>query len=401
MPSRSRLSPLCKGMQAIVVCIVGIAGLIKLSDLAGFLNDLGTWSLIPTAWVLSIGLALPAIEVFLAVLWFGKLWRTGAAVATLGLLCLLTGVFAWHLWHGFYPTCGCFGALDRAKENRDSASMIVVRNTLMITMLLLSLAIPIWGRCALVRRERSVVAGHPAGFTLIETLIVIVLVGLLVALLSPSLGTVRGLARERQSLANLRSHVQVFATYLVDWKDTYPFFTHPDPAVTWTIVRNPSRDAAIPMPFFGAHVSWNVALADGYYNGDHTASHFRSPESRSPLSLASYWYPCAFIASPEYWNPRTRTGPGQRVATRADQVLFPSSKAILIDEFGMFKVGNRAVPESIRSGFVDGRAAVARQRDWSREAYPGGDGPWWGAMHGTAQPPFMHTLDGVRGRDVK
>jgi len=241
---------------------------------------------------------------------------------------------------------------------------------------------------------------HGCGFTLIETLISCALIAMLIGLLLPALGDVRRASRRAVSTANLRSHAQIFAAYTGDWKDTYPYFT--TATATSSVVRNPARDIAWVVPFFGAHLSWHIALADGYYEGDHTSRAFRPP-SRGDVSpgYTAYWYPCAFIASPAFWRPETREGPHQRGPTRVDQVLFSSSKALLVESDVVVPNEHVQLRPRINAACTDGSAADRDSALTHGTAYGGADGPWQGAMHGAWWPPVHHTIGGVAGRDFR
>ena len=60
------------------------------------------------------------------------------------------------------------------------------------------------------------------GFTLIEILVVIAIIGVLIAILLPALGHARQTARVTMCLSNLRSQGQVLASYTLDFKDGTP-----------------------------------------------------------------------------------------------------------------------------------------------------------------------------------
>ena len=240
---------------------------------------------------------------------------------------------------------------------------------------------------------------HPA-YTLIETLVACALVAVLVALLLPSIADVRQRSRRLASASNLRSHATIFGSYVGDWHDIHPFFT--SPAATSSVVRNPSRSIAIVVPYFGAHCTWHIALADGYYNGDHTSKAFRPPgrEDIGP-GWTAYSYPCTFIASPAYWRYEEREGPHQRVPTRADQVVFTSAKALLVESDVIVPDEVQTLRPRVLAATVDGAAEERLSSQVNGEWYASGDGPWHGAMHGSWWPPLHHTIGGVMGRDFR
>ncbi|MBX3402478.1 MAG: hypothetical protein KF699_03600 [Phycisphaeraceae bacterium] len=237
-------------------------------------------------------------------------------------------------------------------------------------------------------------------FTLIESLLACALVAVLVALLLPSIADVRHRSRRLVSASNLRSHATIFGSYVTDWRDTYPYFTSPN--ATASVVRNPSREIALVVPYFGAHFTWHVALADGYFAGDHTSKAFRPPgrEDVRP-GYTAYWYPCTFIAAPAFWRYKEREGPHQRVPTRTDQVLFPSAKALLVESDIIFPDQVQFVRPRVLAATVDGAAQERPSTQLIGSWYISGDGPWHGAMHGTWWPTLHHTIGGVTGRDFR
>ncbi len=236
-------------------------------------------------------------------------------------------------------------------------------------------------------------------FTLIETVLVAALLAILLAMISPSFSSIRSRARGTKSLAQLKQHAGVFASYTVANRDFFPYIT--DPRVTWTVLRDPERDLALLVPYFGAYSVWNIPLAHEYYGGDSLSQVFQSPdEVEGVMPRTSYWYSCSLIADPRFWNPRFRTGPQQRRAVGAHEVSFPAQKAILVDsvpwrtDFAM----QQQIP--CRVALADGSASTIAPGRLG-EAHPSGDSPGGGAVHGTTWPPIHHTLDGVRGRDKR
>ncbi len=244
--------------------------------------------------------------------------------------------------------------------------------------------------------------------TLIELCVVLAVLVVLVAILIPVLAGTRRRATESESLANLRSHTQVFAMYTGDWREFWPYFTRPGPE-GWEV-----RGAGMVLPeqlYFDAHALWHIALADLYFEGTimrHTALFppgYRDGNTQWPLRTG-YHYACAFIAEPAYWSQETRTGIDQMKPTTVSQVSFPAHKSLIIEAWPfsqLVDVAARQQSVTLPVGAVDGSA---HSLPWQLRAagVPTGDGHGFqleGAVHYHDWPPLMHTVDGVRGRDIK
>jgi prepilin-type N-terminal cleavage/methylation domain-containing protein len=240
------------------------------------------------------------------------------------------------------------------------------------------------------------------GFTLTELILVIALVAVLVALVSPSLSRVHLGAREAGTLSNLRQHAGVFASYGSEFADMFPYVT--DPRATYSVVRCPSAGVSTTSRYFGAGTYWWLALSDGYYNGNWRSPAFGSPLNPRSRTAPSYVMACSLIASPEYYNPATRTAPPEQLRpVRNGEVLFPHAKGILVD-------GSLFSPQALNGGretnpfyaaFADGHARRHNASDLLPQMQTG-DGPY--PDHGADFPwitAATHTLNGVRGRDVE
>lgn len=235
------------------------------------------------------------------------------------------------------------------------------------------------------------------GFSVIELVLVVLLVAVLVSLLIPALGRTRLQARITKSQANAASHAKILTQYTADYRDLFPYFT--DPNATKSVVRPSGRDIAVPGEYFDAFALWHIALADQYYAGLPSSPVFLDPVD--PAALL-YYYPCCFIARPEYWDPRQRlNGNVQWRPTRAADVLYPSQKSLISGDF--FDTNGLAASRSSFVGFppstdrivlgaVDGHAAAFR-RDALGPLSP---------FESVGRPVLqsrLHTLLGTRGRD--
>ncbi|MBK7405471.1 MAG: prepilin-type N-terminal cleavage/methylation domain-containing protein [Phycisphaerales bacterium] len=234
------------------------------------------------------------------------------------------------------------------------------------------------------------------GFTLVESLLVVVLVGLLTALLLPVLAHARASVRDVMSVANMRTHAQVLAAYAVDWDDYYPALADPD--ATWSIIRGGGQIQTC--RYFESVLFWNIGLCDQYYDGvvdhesfRHPAAH---PDANAPLDV-SYLLSSAFLASPAYWEEKTRIGPSQWGPSRLSSVVFASDKAAIVEVHPDRGLPTIVVKRGIGVAFVDGSGGRFDADDLVKP-YLHGDGTWWGTwlpvgVYG------MHTVEGWSGRD--
>lgn len=242
---------------------------------------------------------------------------------------------------------------------------------------------------------------HVRGFTLIETLLVVALFGILVSLLLPSLGRAKAGAQDAVSLSNMRSHAQVLAAYAGDWNDYVPAITYP--RATLSVIRGGGEVHTV--PYFHAAYLWNIALADAYYEGQARLPSFEHPGFREvETTFNSYLLTASYMADPAYWNAQTRLNDGSQLGhSRLSHTVFASSKVLLTEwhpRDGLpFVRSDEHADWLMGFAFADGRANRTRPSELVRP-YPFGDGG--------EQPGFlpigvygMHTVDGWRGRDQK
>lgn len=410
------MSPITAGaIGRAAIWIVGVAlllaGAAKLWDLPAFADSLLAWSLLP-AWSRGIvSVAVPTSEVLIAGLWVVARLRSPAiSWLMLGMLLAFTAAYLAHVQMGVAPQCACFGRIQLFEESRTGAREVIARNLLLCGLLLVGISTHLLaarrgGRPSLAPTlEASGAEGAHStrGFTLIESIIVVLMLAILLALVLPSLRTAREQSRRTVSLSNLRSHVQVFSVYATDFTDTWPYFT--DPRATQTVLYDDPNGGVFPIEYFLAHAFWNVALAPGYYEGNARHPSFSDP-GRPPVVSGTeyYWYSCAFIAAHSYWNPATRVGPSQWVPTFTYQVSFAAQKGVLLAPFSRpdpEQPDGRVIWGDPRGvGFCDGSARLVPHHALQK-VYSGGDGSWPGGFHRSGVE-VLHTIDGVAGRDVQ
>jgi prepilin-type N-terminal cleavage/methylation domain-containing protein len=394
--------------------VVLAAGVLKSLDLGTFKSALSTWSLIPSPLTDILAILVPATEIVLAGLWFCGIARWAVGIATLLLLLLASSFYIAHLALVGKPECACFGPIRLWEDQRVDAVFVLARNAGLFAMLLVGLP------CATRRssgqstaRLVARVSSGRSGFSLVELLIVIGLIGVLISMIFPSISRFRDGARRAVSLSNIKQHGTILAAYSVDYKGYHPYFT--DPNASFTILRTRIIPRTTRVGYFIASSSWNVALADAYYEGQHSSKAFAAPYPER--SIPSYIYACSMIARPEYWNPRTRfENRSQWRATRTDEVLFPSQKTLLSAIYPLLtdveQDGGVIMKDSrfrTEMGFCDGSASGYSSEN-VLDGYPNGDGTIGPdfirvvvpiSIHFVDWPWGSHTIDGVRGRDVQ
>lgn len=238
-----------------------------------------------------------------------------------------------------------------------------------------------------------------AGFTLVEMILVIALIGVLVALLLPTLGRTRAIAQDAGSLANLRSHAQNLTAYAGDWNDYVPAITHP--RATVSVVRGGGEVHTV--PYFHAAYLWNVALSDAYYEGQARHPSFQHPSVQEAAGTwNNYLLTAAYMAGPEYWATETRLSDVSQLGhSRLSHTVFASHKALLTEwhpRFGLAFVRSDELGNwPMGFAFADGSASRSGPQDLLRP-YLHGDG---GGPRGFLPIGVygMHTTSGWRGLD--
>ncbi|MBX3321536.1 MAG: hypothetical protein KF757_00960 [Phycisphaeraceae bacterium] len=234
------------------------------------------------------------------------------------------------------------------------------------------------------------------GWTIVEVVIVIVIVGLLVSLLVPGLHYGRSHALASVTLANLRSHTQVFFVYAGDYQDSLPFLAVASVEPTHHSAGGYSTEMLV----FTQYASWPIAMAGEYYGGNVHSASFHPPGSNEVGPISEYWYSQSFVADPKFWMREYREySTTQLRAVMIHEVVFPSSKGLFIERdpaLESWRTHHNA-PGKLNFSLVDGAAKSSPASDLQR-AYPGGcSGFLLGPIIGL---PVLHTVDGVRGRDI-
>ncbi len=379
-------------VAVIPMVLIGAMGLLKLLDLPEFSAAVHTWTMVPRALHPIVSVLVPIAEVTVASCWMVGIRRVRCEVFALGLLLVFSCVYAIQWVASGPPTCGCFGVMARHFHEIEQARVVLARNFILAGLLGASLWAP-----KSDRKQKVQLRGphSPAcrGFTLVESLLVVLLIGVLVGLFSPSLLRVRDSAKEIKSVFNLRSHATVLSMYASDFGDSFPRLT--EAGATYNIIRCESAGLALEIHYFEAYLYWNISLADQYYDGAWNSSAFRTPWDPAGGGLAtSYHTACSFVADPSYFNRMSRKPPPSQLRTvRFSEVIFPNMKGVLTAYTPW--VTRRDVSSHVptfQAATVDGRAASFLSKD-TLPQYPTADGPYpaYGG-HDYVLTPMTHTI---------
>ncbi len=372
---------------------LGMAGIFKLTGIAQFEASLTSWGIESQALRQCIAVAIPVVEIGLSLAWLLNVRRASAAVAAATAIGLYTMAYAW-LWSlGKPPECNCFGAYLRFQDALAAAPWVICRNIAWLGAIGLS-----WRKTrhggspsTQVPRTSESALSSLRGFTLVELLLVITIICMIAALLSPVLNRARNAAGQTKVLATLGSHGKVLLSYTSDHKDFLPAFT--DPKATFTVLY--VDDRPVTLRYFDSYWSWHLALAERTFGLPWRSESFYESQETASLGT-SIWYSCSFGADPSFWNYDGRTGPTQWRATRLAETLFHSQKSLL---FASQRWTSQAA-ESSKSAplsFCDGSAENVPSSKLV-QGYLNGTGTWTGSTL-TYPFPGMVTVDGVRGRD--
>lgn len=237
------------------------------------------------------------------------------------------------------------------------------------------------------------------GFTLIETLLVIALIGILIGLTLPYLAGARDKAREVSALSLIRGHGQILQMYSADYAGFFPVIGHPDRPTTIRV-----GDREIELKYWHAEIQWVFALADQYYDGRIGHPSLFPPGYQGGGS--PFRYTESYLAVPDFWAPETRTGRQQWRAVPAALTAYPSAKGLLTSWAGQVPVPGRLATYSFpdemlqETAFADGSARTIVRRDflpWMRS----GEGHYPGRQTQPLGWPVLHTMHGALGRDIR
>jgi prepilin-type N-terminal cleavage/methylation domain-containing protein len=379
------------------VTLIALAGVLKLADLPGFEDVVRGWKIVPSLLAPAVAIVLPVVEIWIGGSWLLGVRRAQMAWAAVLLLIAVSTVFIVQVSMYGNTNCGCFGLLTRRFHETERAQAVLLRNVALIAAIVTGIGIQ--RRRADAEGSGKTRALFRSGFTLIETLVCLVVIGVLLAIAIPSLTSVRHNSRVSATLSNLRQHGAILHSYSADWSDTLPYLGKRGEARV--VIRCKAADIEMTTGYFQTASFWWLALCDDYYDGT-----WNSRVHASPLGdgvLGSYVLSCAGLADPKYFEAESRFAPPEQLRpVRFSEVVFPGKKSLVIDQSVVAFVDRQAiVGQMVQLGLCDGSAMNARVARLKAQ-YGLGDGPYfeYGAHH-PAIVPATHTVSGVRGRDLQ
>lgn len=374
-----------------------VAGVAKAISFRSFAASLATWSVIPDGARTAVGIVVVAMEILLGGLWFLAVGRRRAAIAAAVMLGVFTLAYAYLVSMGRPPACQCLGKLLAFQAERSAAPLVLARNGALLACL------GVWLRSSATNHPRgqrpATSRAKPDGFTLVELLVCIVIIGMLVGILLPALGSAIRAARFTSSAARLRQHVAVFHTYSIDHADAMPRFIDADGSHRMQDAGSLYYPYDDWYPYFAQSDFWPLAL-QSYYNEMHYESSVFYPPGVDWSDALPYLYAASWVSRPEFWENSTRTGPTQWRAVRVFECSFPDRKILMSwSNAEANTIHNQG--RSCHVGLSDGSAQMCDPESLE-PGYPGGEGNYDGAWSRVADwPPGSHTIRGVRGIDIR
>ncbi len=240
------------------------------------------------------------------------------------------------------------------------------------------------------------------GWTLVETLVAIGVIGVLISIIVPALMGARAAGGQAVSLSNCRQIAQSIDSYAQTKADRYPVmradvFYQGTPA-------DPRAGLAISDPVMArwhTRHHWWAVMADVIDPAKNWQT-WVSPGSNATaenLALPDYYFSNSFVGAPALWRPNYQLGDDSVLRdVRRAEVRFPSRKAMIWDAAMRYlprpeRVAGRIASIPMPIGFADMHAETKPFAD----AKPPHPNPL--NNEGWADAPLHNTPEGVEGYD--
>lgn len=305
----------------------------------------------------------------------------------------MTGVLVWLTLDRDAPSCGYFASLS---DSAKGSALGIVRNAALLVMAMLLLDRPIAKPC----RVETASAHRSGGFTLIEILITIVIIGVLIAIALPALSGARYSAKELDRLNVMRQVGLGAAAYTQDFDDGLPYLGTPgDPFAPSTIHGHEVKGAY----FRNNAMFWINLVWPDYLDGPRTLverpgvreSNRRSGRVSDDVVLTEIMLTHAASADEAYWSNDDRGEPvslglEHLRGMRLSDAMHPSTKGLLIDGTGLHFIQEDG---NMRIVLMDGSAQQLPGDSWD-------DTRIVSRPHGAFTAWVLSTLGGMGGEDL-
>ena len=322
----------------------------------------------------------------------------GATLATFSVVLLYIVVFNPKL-----PGCGCLSMASISKSAALDAGLGLVRNAALIALCVwCARALAAGGRSAATTGSGAAGAAQPLaasrGFTIIEILVVILVMGVVMSITLPHLARARETAKDTISMSTMRQVYAATIGYAAEHNETLPYLGNagaPDEPVR--LNGSPTFE-----PYFRANAYFWARLIEDRVEAASEVFAWSPPpvQTLSNQLRTRYWLTCTAAAAPAYWaRELPPTDLSLFRATRITEIAAPARKGLIIDVAGgFFRPGRRPgaaeIPgAALLCGVADGSA---RATQWAESATvertvvrPFGAMPW----------PVMGTRGGLGGED--
>lgn len=248
--------------------------------------------------------------------------------------------------------------------------------------------------------------GSRSGFTLIDMIIVVGIIGILLAIASPHMKRFRIVAEETTRMTAMRQSLASIHAYSEDHRMHFPFVYEPEnPDGPWTVNGVEISGGATNLHYFIGQSRLWPTIVEPYFSGWPTTPEpdgYMQWFDERALTHTTFLMTCCAFARPAYWVDDHGWDDVKHFrGTRLSDVRLPASKGLLLDvgagvwhptnanrytHDGGSEVGLR---NDIFVGFVDGSTSV---KHWEPKA-PSVARPF--ASHF----PIMSTLRGMAGAD--
>lgn len=239
------------------------------------------------------------------------------------------------------------------------------------------------------------------GFTVVELLVSIGVIGILIAILLPALASARRSARDVVGLSNLRQAAISFSNYAQTHAGVMPFAP---PGSTFQISPDGEEAAFVAtgnfwdLSYYWASLFHGIAPWHEHFSTWVIADPRRNPDrpwAAGPSGsngVPSFHYTRSMYARPAMWSGDAVSNIDRlRAPVRMADVRFPSSKVVLFDGEARLRAPEGDPPTKIAMLFVDSHAARHARSDASEPVMP---------ATGDVIPATLHdTKDGAFGRD--